>query len=72
MVMTENVVDMIQCNNVVKDPWRKQIKGLYCSEFLVSAKGRGLVSAIIVVITVAITELEGGDGCAKNMSNLLQ
>ena len=41
MAMRENIVYMIQRNNVVKGPWRKQIKGPYCSDFLVSAKGRG-------------------------------
>ena len=55
------------CNNVVKGPWRKQIKGPYFSDFLVSAWGRGLVSSITVVITVDITVLEGegDDECAK-------
>ena len=68
MAMTENIVYMIQRNNVVKDPWRKQIKGPYCSDFLVSAAGRGFVSAITMAIrpiTVAITELEGVTDVAK-------
>ena len=39
-----------------------------------SVGGKGLVAAITMAITVVITLLEGegGDGCAKNMLNLLQ